>query len=66
MHLARYRQGELVVTRKGESVTDTSPSLPLVFGVGGVGALVVLAGAAALVSLRDSTYARGLRNLGGV
>ncbi len=57
--LERYRRGELVVVRRGESVTNTSPSPALPLVAGGLVGLVAF-GAGSAVFLRDSTYLRGL------
>lgn len=57
--LERYRRGELVIVRRGESVGDTSPSPALPLVVGGFVGLVAF-GAGSAVFMRDATYLRGL------
>jgi len=57
---ARYERGELVVVRRGESATSTTPSVALPIIVGSAVGFVVFAIGAALI-MRDKTYLRGLQ-----
>lgn len=57
--LARFERGDLVVTRRGENIHDTSPSLVLV-AVSGGGTLAVVFAAGIALALKDRTYLRGV------